>query len=102
SRSAPSAALGRDLWAIFREPFLRRCLVVIAYASLANGAANALLVLFMVRELQQAPFAVGLVLGAGAVGGMLAGIVIGRIHRDLGIGRTAAVAGGLMVISLAG
>ena len=100
--SASSAALGRDLWAIFREPFLRRCMVVIAYASLANGAANALLVLFMVRELGQAPLAVGVVLGAGAVGGMLAGIVIGRIHRDLGIGRTAAVAGALMVVSLAG
>jgi predicted MFS family arabinose efflux permease len=100
--SASSVAVGQDLWAIFREPFLRRCLVVIAYASLANGAANALLVLFMVRQLEQEPFAVGIALGAGAVGGMLAGIVIGRIHHDLGIGRTAAVAGVLMVVSLAG
>jgi len=100
--SASSAVLGRDLWAIFREPFLRRCMVVIASASLGNGAANALLVLFMIRELGQAPLAVGVVLGAGAVGGMLGGIVIGRIHRALGIGRTAAVAGALMVVSLAG
>jgi predicted MFS family arabinose efflux permease len=100
--AASSVTLGRDLWAIFREPFLRRCMVVIAYASLANGAANALLVLFMVRELGQQPLAVGVVLGAGAVGGMLAGFVIGRIHRDLGIGRTVVAAGVLMVVSLAG
>jgi predicted MFS family arabinose efflux permease len=102
--SAPesSVALGHDLWAIFREPFLRRCLVVIAYASLANGAAAALLVLFMVRQLGQEPLAVGVVLGAGAIGGMVAGIVIGRVHRSLGIGSTAAVAGVLMVVSLSG
>ena len=100
--SPSTVALGEDLWTIFREPFLRRCLVVIGYASLANGAANALLVLFMVRELGQVPLSVGLVLGTGAVGGMIAGVVIGRIHRDLGIGRTAALAGVLMVVSLAG
>jgi predicted MFS family arabinose efflux permease len=100
--SPSSRALGGDLWAIFREPFLRRCMVVIAYASLANGAANALLVLFMIRELGQEPLAVGVALGAGAVGGMLAGMIIGHVHRELGISRTAAVAGGLMVVSLAG
>lgn len=102
SAPASSSRAREDLWAVFREPFLRRCLVVIAYASLANGAASALLVLFMVRQLGQQPLAVGVVLGAGAVGGMVAGIVIGRVHRGLGTGRTAAVAGVLMIASLAG
>ena len=100
---APAAeARGHDLWAIFREPFLRRCLLVIAYASLANGAASALLVLFMIEQLRMEPAAVGVVLGSGAAGGLLAGMLIGRIQRRLGVGGTAAIAGFLLVASLAG
>jgi predicted MFS family arabinose efflux permease len=91
-----------DLWAIFRVPFLRRWMLVVLYVSLANGASSALLVLFMVRELGLQPFAVGIVLGAGAIGGVLAGSLIGAVHARIGASGTARLAGALLVGSLAG
>lgn len=102
ARSAPSAAEPSDLWAVFRVPFLRRCLLVVLYASLANGGVSALLVLYMVRQLELQPSAIGILLGMGAVGGALAGIAIGVVRARLGVSLTAGLGGALMVASLAG
>jgi len=100
AENAPSPAPA-DLWAVFRVPFLRRCLLVVFFASLANGAVSALLVLFMLRQLELPPSAIGIVLGAGAVGGVAAGISIGLVRARLGASLTAGLGGALMVVSLA-
>lgn len=91
-----------DLWAVMRVPFLRRSLTLVLLASLANGAVSALLVLYMVRDLGLEAWAVGLVLGVGAIGGIVAGLSIGAIQSRLGVYVTAAVAALLMLISFAG
>lgn len=97
----PGAATGRaDMWTVFREPFLRRCLLIVLYASLANGIASALIVLFMVRQLGFESWAVGVALGAGALGGVIAGLTVGSVHARLGVERTALFGGVLMTASL--
>jgi len=100
AENAPSPERA-DVWAVLRVPFLRRCLLVVFFASLANGAVSALLVLFMLRQLELPPSAVGIVLGAGAVGGVAAGIFIGVVRTRLGALPTAGLGGALMVASLA-
>lgn len=102
ARSSTSGSPGGGISALLRDPFLRRCALVVAGASIGNGAAFALLVLFMVRELGLSAAAVGLVLGSGAVGGVLAGIFVGSIQHRIGLGRTAALGGALMTLSLVG
>lgn len=72
------------------------------FASLANGAVSALLVLFMVRELGLPALAVGIVLGVGAAGGILAGLLVGTCHARLDIDRTAIVGSLLLVASFVG
>lgn len=105
ARPAPPAegtALRGDLFAVMREPFLRRYIALMGFASLANGAVSALLVLFMVRELGLPALAVGIVLGVGAAGGIIAGLLVGTSHARLGIDRTAILGSSLLVASFVG
>lgn len=105
ARPAPLVDAGAprgDLFAVVREPFLRRYIALMGLASLANGAVSALLVLFMVRELGLPALAVGIVLGVGAAGGILAGLLVGASHARLGIDRTAILGSSLLVASFVG
>lgn len=99
---ADSAVSRGDLFAVMREPFLRRYISLMGLASLANGAVSALLVLFMVRELGLPALAVGIVLGVGAAGGIIAGLLVGTSHARLGIDRTAILGSSLLVASFVG
>jgi predicted MFS family arabinose efflux permease len=87
---------------VFRDRFLRRCMVVVGYASLANGAVHALLVILMIRTVELSATTVGLVSAAGAVGGIGAGVLVERVRARLGLTGTVTLASVLLVSSFAG
>jgi MFS family permease len=80
---------------IRRTPLLASSLASTAVLNFFNFVFSSLFVLYVTRELHVRPAALGLVLGAGAVGGLIGAAVTGRIARRIGIG-TAFVAGSLL------
>ena len=74
---------------IARAPIVRACLCAAATINLFTFGFLALLVLYAVRELHVAPGALGLVLGAGAVGGLLGAAETKRLVEAIGLGRAA-------------
>jgi MFS family permease len=77
------AAGVRFLW---RQPLLRSSLAATATINLFNFAFFAIFLLYATRSLGVAPGMLGLVLGAGAVGGVIGSMVTGRVARRIGIG----------------
>jgi predicted MFS family arabinose efflux permease len=71
---------------IFRHPILRPSLLGVATLNLFNFAFWALFLLYATEELGIRPATLGLVLGAGAVGGLIGAVLAGRIGRRIGIG----------------
>jgi MFS family permease len=59
----------------------------VATLNFFNYAFDALFILYAVRTLGVEPATLGLVLGAGAVGGLLGAVLAGRAARALGVGR---------------
>jgi MFS family permease len=73
----------RYLW---RSPVIRASLLATATINFFNFVFWALFLLYAVRTLHVRPGVLGLVLGAGAIGGLLGSILTGRISRRLGVG----------------
>jgi MFS family permease len=73
---------------IWREPILRSSLASTATINFFNFVFHALMILYVTRELGVRPATLGLVLGAGAVGGVIGSVVTGRLIRRLGVGPT--------------
>ncbi len=71
---------------VFRNPTMRASLLGAATINLFNFMFWALFVLYAVRELGVSAGTLGLVLGAGAVGGLIGSIVTTRLTRRIGIG----------------
>jgi MFS family permease len=65
---------------------IRSSLLATATVNFFNFIFWALFVLYATRELDVSPGALGLILGAGAVGGLVGSVVTGRISRRIGIG----------------
>jgi MFS family permease len=76
---------------IAHHPIFRPSLAAVATINLFNFMFFALFVLYATRELDVAPGTLGLVLGAGAVGGILGALVASRVGRRLGIGGAFAL-----------
>jgi MFS family permease len=68
------------------SPVVRSSLLATATVNFFNFVFWALFVLYATRELDVPPGTLGLVLGAGAVGGLVGSVVTGRISRRIGIG----------------
>lgn len=64
-----------------------QAMVVVAFV---NGVEQTVVVLFIVRELHLRPAVIGLLFSLGAVGGVGAGLLVGRILRRFGPGPTLA------------
>jgi len=77
---------------IWHSALLRSSLLATATINLFNFAFFALFLLYATRSLHVRPGTLGLVLGAGAVGGLIGSFATGPLSRRLGIGR-AYVAG---------
>jgi MFS family permease len=71
---------------INRSSVIRSSLLATATINFFNFVFWALFVLYATRELDVAPGTLGLILGAGAVGGLVGSVVTGRISRRIGIG----------------
>ena len=70
---------------------MRSSLVATATINFFNYIFWALFVLYATRELDVPPGTLGLILGAGALGGVLGSVVTGRISRRIGIGPACVV-----------
>jgi MFS family permease len=71
---------------IFRHPILRPSLLGVATLNLFNFAFWALFLLYATEELGIRPATLGLVLGAGAIGGLIGALLAGPVGRRIGIG----------------
>jgi predicted MFS family arabinose efflux permease len=87
----PTAEQGDDRLAdglryIRHTPMLLAKLAATAWINFFNFVFFALFVLYATRELGIGPATLGIVLGAGAVGGIIGSIATGRISRRIGVG----------------
>jgi MFS family permease len=80
---------------VARSAPLRRTMVVVGLAALAQGAFVVLFVLFVVRDLGGSEADVGVLRGIQAVGALVGGALLGAVIRRLDAGR-------LLAVSLAG
>ena len=71
---------------IFGNPIVRAALGATATINFFNFVFFALFILYATNQLDVPPGTLGLVLGAGAVGGVLGAVVTGRVSRRIGIG----------------
>jgi MFS family permease len=71
---------------IARSPIVRASLTGVAVINFFNMMFNALFMLYAVRSLHVRPGVLGVVIGAGAVGGMIASLTAKRLGAWLGIG----------------
>lgn len=71
---------------IRRSPLVRSSLLATATINFFNFVFHAIFVLYATRELGVSPGLLGIVLGAGAVGGIVGALLAVRIERLIGIG----------------
>jgi predicted MFS family arabinose efflux permease len=71
---------------IAAEPIVRASLTGVAVVNFFNVMFQALFMFYAVRELRVSPEIVGLIIGAGALGGMLGSILCKRLTSRLGAG----------------
>ena len=76
---------------VFGDPIVRAALGATATINFFNFVFFALFILYATRSLDVAPGTLGVVLGAGAVGGVLGSLVTGRVARRIGIGPAFAL-----------
>jgi MFS family permease len=73
---------------IVTSPVMRSSLLATATINLFNFVFHALFILYAVRSLGVRPATLGIVLGAGAIGGLIGSFVTSRLGHTLGIGPT--------------
>jgi MFS family permease len=71
---------------VLKDELIRPELFCVATINLFNFVFHAIFVLYATRELGVEPGLLGLILGAGAVGGIIGALVATRIERLIGIG----------------
>lgn len=76
---------------VFGNTIVRAALGATATINFFNFVFFALFILYATKSLDVPPGTLGLVLGAGAVGGILGSIITGRVSRRIGIGPAFAV-----------
>jgi MFS family permease len=92
---------------IGRSPILRALVAAAATVNFFNFVFHTLVVLYAVDQLGLNAGTLGVVVGAGAVGGLLGAVLTGRIVRRIGVGPTALLGyvgfpAPLMLVPLAG
>lgn len=81
------------------QPVLRGITIAVSLANLADSAASALLVLLVVELLAGSEIAFGLIIAAGAVGGLLGSLTAARVVRVFG--RRPALVGSFVSMAVA-
>ncbi len=86
-----AAGLRAELFAglafVFRHPVLRKIAACTATANLFGSMAGALEIIFLVRVLHVPPADTGLLVAVGSLGGILGGVLSGRMSRWIGSAR---------------
>ncbi|MFF0256918.1 MFS transporter [Micromonospora zamorensis] len=95
ARSGPGLGMAAGVRYVARSAVLRAILLGTTTLNLFNYMFAALFVLYVTTELDVSPGLLGLIIGAGAFGGLLGAAVTGPISRRIGIG--PAVILGLVV-----
>jgi MFS family permease len=85
---------------IWRTPTLLASLLSSATINFFNFVFFALFILYATRSLHVRPGVLGLVLGAGAIGGLLGSIVTTRLSRRIGVGPVVVLGSFLFPIPL--
>jgi MFS family permease len=85
SAADESGVLDGARW-LFRSRVMRAELAAVATINYFNFVFFTLFVLYATRALHVRPATLGLVLGAGAVGGVLGSVVTNRLSRRIGVG----------------
>jgi MFS family permease len=88
---APAATGGKGqltsgLRFLVRSPLIRTALAAAATINLGNFAYHAVVILYAIRSLDLQPGLLGIVVGCGAVGGLVGSTVASRLGRRIGIG----------------
>jgi MFS family permease len=90
SREPDTGGLWHGVRFITSSPLVRPILAATATLNVFTLATAALLVLYATRSLGVPPATLGIVLGAGAIGGVIGSLLTKRIVARLGVGRAFA------------
>jgi len=99
----PDRAARRGLWTevreglefVLRQPLLRRMVACTSLSNLAGNAGFAVFTIYVLRTLGLSEAVLGLVVSAGAVGGLLGALVAERVTSLVGEGRVIALTAAL-------
>ena len=72
---------------VLRHPILRKIVACTGTANLFGGMATAVEIIFLVRILHVRPAGVGLLIAVGSLGGVVGGVLSGRLSRLIGSAR---------------
>jgi predicted MFS family arabinose efflux permease len=98
SAAASAPGIGDGLRALFAHPVLRPMTLAATVAAFAGQAQTVVVVLFLVRELHLAPWAVGVAVALVGAAGVIGAALVGRYTRTVGPGR-ALITGALFTSS---
>ncbi|AUG76149.1 MFS transporter [Kitasatospora sp. MMS16-BH015] len=79
--------IGAGLRFLFTNPYLRPLTIYTAVANLAAGGFEAIVILFLLRDVGAAPGAVGVMIGITSAGGLVGALVTTRLARRFGTAR---------------
>jgi MFS family permease len=101
------AEIGEGLRMTFGHPQLRPIVITSAIFNLFAAILNSLLVLYLVRDLHFSPVVIGVASAVAGVAGLLAALIVGRVTRWFGVGRTLVgatllISGGWLIVPLMG
>jgi MFS family permease len=100
TEESPQRRVTDGLRFIWRTPILLASLLSTATINFFNFVFFALFILYATRSLDVRPGVLGLVLGAGAIGGLIGSIVTGRLSRRIGVGPVVVLGSFLFPIPL--
>ncbi|MCD0446747.1 MFS transporter [Glycomyces sp. A-F 0318] len=86
------AEIAQGVRFILKDPIIRTVAFASAWCNLSVGAFQAMLVVFLIRDAEQASAVVGLILAGSGIGGVLGAMLVGKISAKAGMGPTALVA----------
>lgn len=81
------AAMAEGLGFVVKHPILRKIVACTGSANFFSSAMGAVEIVFLVRTLHATPTEVGLVFTLGSVGGLLGGVLAGRLSKRVGSAR---------------
>jgi predicted MFS family arabinose efflux permease len=91
SRRPLRTEIAEGLRFVVRHPLLRRLLACTGIGNLTGSAANALIMLYMVRELHLSAVAIGVIEAVGAIGGFAGALIVTPLTRRIVDGATIIV-----------